>query len=139
MITSIEVVDLLYKFLAKSEIKSLINGDIHKYERPNNSKKEDIVVGSIAVTSGSVQPATLNVNIHVPTKKVKINGETQYQPDTARMRELSKKLIEIFRGNKGVYLDDVCSCWISNQTDIKEPNIDQWYTNNRVEIRYHNT
>lgn len=138
MITSIEVVDILYRFLSKSDIKTLINGDIHKYERPIDSKKEDVVVGTIDVTSGSVQPATLNVNIHVPAKQVKLNRKLQYQPDVPRMRELSKKMVEIFRGNKGVFLDDVCSCWISNQTDIKEPNIDQWYTNNRIEIRYHN-
>ena len=139
MITSIEVVDLQYKFVSQSEIKSLITGDVHKWQRPDNSDKEDIVIGSIAVSSGSVQPATININIHVPAIKVKIGGKTQYQPDVKRMRELSKKLVEIFRGNKGVYLGDVCSCWISNQTDIKEPNIDQWYTNNRIEIRYHNT
>lgn len=139
MITSIEVVDLQYIFVSNSEIKNLITGDIYKLQRPDDSDKEDIVIGSIAVSSGSIQPATININVHVPCITVKINGKTQKQPNLKRMRELSKKLIEIFRGNKGVYLDDVCSCWISNQTDIKEPNIDQWYTNNRVEIRYHNT
>lgn len=139
MITSIEVVDLQYIFVSNSEIKNLITGDIYKLQRPDDSDKEDIVIGSIAVSSGSIQPATININIHVPCITVKINGKTQKQPNLKRMRELSKKLIEIFRSNKGVYLDDVCSCWISNQTDIKEPNIDQWYTNNRVEIRYHNT
>lgn len=134
MKTTEDIKDLLYSYLAKSELKKAVTGDIYVDQRPQGSIKEDVVIGAIDIGSGSVQHGAFNVNIHVPAVTVKIGKVEQSQPDRKRLRLLSRIAIDLL---KEVILGGVCSVWVANQTVIKEPNLDNWFANIRLEIRTH--
>lgn len=132
MKTTEDIKDLLYSYLSKSDLKKAVTGDIYVDQRPQGSSKEDVVIGAIDLGAGSVQMGTFNVNIHIPAVKVVIDGITQSQPDRKRLRILSRITIDLLQE---VILGGVCSVWVANQAVIKEPNLDQWFANIRLEIR----
>lgn len=134
MRTPQEIIDFLYEYLSNSDLKKIITGGIYPRKRPKDSDKEDIVIGGISFSGGSVQRGTINVNIYIPEISVKIDNKIQTQPNGARMRELEKIALPLL---KEVYLGGNCSVWFTNCTDIKEPDLDVWKVNIRLEIRVH--
>lgn len=135
MKTSTEIIDQLYSYLKDSPIKAELSGDIYPLQRPESSDKEDLVIGTLTLGDGDVQIGVFNLNLHVPNISVKIGGKEQTQPDRRRMRVLSKLLTELFSEQ---FFED-CSAWITNIAEIKEPSLNEWYVNHRLEIRSHNT
>lgn len=135
MKTTEEIKDLIYAYLAPSDLKKAISGDIYVDEKPAGSDKEDVVIGSIDLGDGSVQFGTINVNIHVPGQKVKIGQKVQIQPNRSRLRALTRIALDLLKTK--IFED--CSVWVANQTVIKEPSLDEWYANLRLEIRAYET
>lgn len=135
MKTSTEIIDLIYNYLKDSPLKAELSGDIYPLQRPENSGKEDLVIGTLTLGDGSVQIGVFNLNLHVPNIKVKIGEKEQTQPDRRRMRVISGILRDLFSEQ---FFED-CSAWITNIAEIKEPNLDEWYVNHRLEIRVHET
>ena len=130
-----ECKDIIYNSIADSILRSEISGGLYKDERPLGSTKEDIVVGMIDLSSGSVQAGTINVNIYVPYMDVTIGGLVQKKPNHSRLRDLSRLALDLL---EEIYFED-CSAWIANQAEIKEPNLDSMFANFRMEIRAHET
>lgn len=135
MKTVSECKDMIYQKIAASPLKTAISGEICKDRRPQNSDKENIVIGMIDLSDGSVQQGTINVNIYVPDKDVTINGRVQKQPNGPRLRELSRMALNVL---KEIYFED-CSFWVANQSENKEPNLDCMFANLRGEIRVYET
>ena len=134
MITTAEIVDMICEYLSGSALKKAITGDIYPLKKPDDSKLEDVVVCTIDLSNESVQRSTINVNIYVPEIPVRINNKNQKQPNRSRMRELQRITLPLL---KEVYLCGNCSVWFTNCTDIKEPDLDVWKVNIRLEARVH--
>lgn len=135
MKTSTEIIDLIYQYLEASPLKAELSGGIYPLQRPENSGKEDLVIGTLTLGEGPVQIGVFNLNLHVPNIKVQIGGKEQSQPDRRRMRVISGILRDLFSEQ---FFED-CSAWITNIAEIKEPSLDEWYVNHRLEIRVHET
>lgn len=135
MKTSTEIIDLIYQYLEASPLKAELSGGIYPLQRPENSGKEDLVIGTLTLGEGPVQIGVFNLNLHVPNIKVQIGGKEQSQPDRRRMRVISGILRDLFSEQ---FFED-CSAWITNIAEIKEPTLDEWYVNHRLEIRVHET
>ncbi|KPE51264.1 hypothetical protein [Chryseobacterium indologenes] len=85
----------IFEDLTLGNIRSVITGNIYKDKRPSGSKKEDIVINSIAMDNSFLQDGVFNVNCYVPMLSVSINGITQYMPDTSRMAIIAKAVYKI--------------------------------------------
>lgn len=139
MKTSTEIIDMLYKYLVASPLvtdNDGLTGSVYPLQRPEGSKKEDLVIGTLSLDGEDVQIGVFNLNLHVPDLQVVIDGKPQRQPNRSRMRVLSGKLRDAISEH---YFDGACSAWITNIAEIKEPNLDDWYVNHRLEIRFHFT
>jgi hypothetical protein len=135
MKTQEEIKDMLYQYLAGSALKKALSGDVYVDKRPDSSKVEDVVIGGIDLGDGSVQEGAFNVNIHVPALKVKIGNTMEAQPDRKRLRALTRIAVDLLKTK--IFED--CSAWVANQALIKEPTLDDWYANIRIEIRAYET
>lgn len=136
MRTPQEIIDFLYEYLSNSDLKKIISGGIYPRKRPKNSDKEDIVIGGISFSGGSVQRGTINVNIYIPEISVRIENEYQMQPNGPRMREIEAVAIPLLRE---LYFGGDCSVWSTGYTEIKEPELAVWKVNIRLEVRIHDT
>lgn len=128
---SIETDDILFAVLNGCEqLKAELSGGIYTQgERPDDSQKEDVVVNNLALTHDLPQTGTSNVNIHVPDKKVKINGKEQYKTDRERIRILTGIVLSAL---KAANVEGLLF-WVSNETIMKEDSIKQSYNNLRIE------
>ena len=127
---SFETDDILFEVLnASTELKNAINGGIYvQGERPDNSSKEDIVINNIAITHELPQSGNSNVNIHVEDLTLKINGQEQRKAKRERLRTLTSLTIAALKAARIEGL----TFWITNETVIKEPAINQHYNNLRI-------
>lgn len=127
---SFETDDILFEVLnASTELKNAINGGIYvQGERPDNSSKEDIVINNIAITHELPQSGNSNVNIHVEDLTLKINGQEQRKANRERLRTLTSLTIAALKAARIEGL----TFWITNETVIKEPAINQHYNNLRI-------
>lgn len=137
MKTSTEIIDMIYQYLVTTELVTGANGlsgAVYPLQRPEGSDKEDLVIGTLSLDGEDVQIGVFNLNLHIPNLEVVVNGRPQKQPDRARMRVLSGMLRDAISEH---YFDEACSAWITDIVEIKEPNLDDWYVNHRLEIRFH--
>ena len=130
MLLSFDTDNILFEVLNVSdELKSAISGVIYTTDRPDNSEKEDITVNTITVTGSMPQRGTSNINIHVPDLQAKIKGQEQRKADRERLRQITTLVISILEAARVEGL----LFWVANQTTIKEPEVNQHYTNLRIE------
>lgn len=106
MKTDIDIKDDVYMLVSKSALAGKVTGEVSKTLRPANSRKEDVVISILANNNGRRQSAFVNVNVYVPDTAVKYDVDnqtvTQYEEDSARLREicnLCKELFETFVGD----------------------------------------
>lgn len=106
MKTDIDIKDDVYMLVSKSALAGNVTGAISKTLRPANSRKEDVVISILANTNERPQSAYVNVNVYVPDSAVKYDVDdqtiTQYEEDSARLREicnLCKELFETYVGD----------------------------------------
>lgn len=106
MKTDIDIKDDVYMLVSKSALAGKVTGEVSKTLRPANSRKEDVVISILANNNGRRQSAFVNVNVYVPDSAVKYDVDnqtvTQYEEDSARLREicnLCKELFETFVGD----------------------------------------
>lgn len=139
MKTSTEIIDMIYKYLVTTDLvtgENGLSGGVYPLQRPEGSDKEDLVIGTLSLDGEDVQIGVFNLNLHIPNLKVVVNGKPQKQPNRERMRVLSGMLRDAISEH---YFDEACSAWITDIVEIKEPNLDDWYVNHRLEIRFHTT
>jgi len=89
--TGIDIIDETAKILIAASLP--ISGLVCKMQRPDNSKKEDVVVGVLALNALQTQEGVINVNIHVPDIDA---GTLGYQPNLERFRALIPLVIDLF-------------------------------------------
>ena len=106
MKTDIDIKDDVYMLVSNSALAGKVTGEVSKTLRPANSRKEDVVISILANNNGRRQSAFVNVNVYVPDTAVKYDVDnqtvTQYEEDSARLREicnLCKELFETFVGD----------------------------------------
>lgn len=135
--TSIEVVNMLYRYIASSVLMTDTNkpnGQLKKYERPLNSVLEDVVVNGLPVVKDDVDEAILNVNIFVPNLKLPNNDADRSQPDTARLLVLSKLGNIAFNDGKEIWDDAGEYCFKYQQDTVMPDENNQHYINFRIEF-----
>lgn len=133
MMTGIEIVDALRDYLAGSALmtdEKKPNGGLYKFQRPFNSKKEDVVINLLTQGRGTVAEGMVNVNIHVPNLSLNLGGVIDNtQPDTARLRYLTRLASDV--------LNDV---WFTDyafevqQDNLFEDTNSSHYANLRIEF-----
>lgn len=134
MITTLDILDIIYTQLATSDLVGTTNnitGSIYKLTRPMDSTKEDIVINCLPVTGDLLQMATVNVNIYVPDFHATVDSVQQYFPDLARLDTLAAKAITaVDNTNTAGYF-----FWVASQTIFVEEAIHQHFINLRVEFK----
>ena len=81
--------------LLQGGIKSIVNGSVYKDRRNSGSDKEDVVINDVVMDNKFFQDGIFNVNVYVPFLEVNHQGTPQYQPDHARMLELTTLIYPI--------------------------------------------
>lgn len=96
MRNTFNLVDIIYLVLtANATIMGAINGKVYKNQRPLNSDKQDIVVGSLPINAEQIQQTVMNVNVHIPNLKISINGaQDNTQPDLVKLEAVTAMVIE---------------------------------------------
>lgn len=90
MKTTLEIVDIIYKYLDESSLKPTITGQIYKNDRPVNSRLEDVVINSLPINNEQLQEGVINVNIFVSNQVHKINDvQDDTQANHPRLKQLS--------------------------------------------------
>lgn len=69
MKSAIDVIVDVYSLVNVPAVTSAISGEVYQLERPDNSKKQDVVIGLLGADNEWLQEATVNVKIHVPNLK----------------------------------------------------------------------
>lgn len=131
MITTFDAVDIVWKRLIDSPLKTAINGGIYKQKRPQSSKKEDVVINSLPMVNAQLQQCVLNVNIHVPNKAIFIDGQQDnFQPDSARLQTLAGIATDLL---EDVWSDDAQIHYeIQQESLFEEPDLYEHGVNFRL-------
>lgn len=91
MKTEAEILDDISRYIASTNLKEQITGDVYTDKRPTNSVKEDIFVHVLSTLPAQIQTALINVRIYVPN----LQRQTDSVRDKRRIRELSRLATDI--------------------------------------------
>jgi carbohydrate-selective porin OprB len=134
MKTGSDIIDIIWKQVAASDLKGQLSGGIYKVRRPANSVKEDAVINTLPVTGNQVQRATVNLNIYVPDVTLAIGGITQQQPNHARLTLLAEKAAAAINtkiaGGMIIWAGTISG-------PLAEPEANAHFVNIRVEVKHH--
>jgi len=131
MITTLEVVDIIWKYLSQSTLKTAIGGGIYK-TRPMNSSKEDVIINSLPVNNRQLQAGIANVNIHVPNLVLQIDGmQDSSQPDDERLKYLTVLATSLMQ--KVWVISKHFNFTVQQQVVFQEEGKDEHYANIRIE------
>lgn len=130
MITSVELMSMVYKIVRNSTIKTVINGDVYLAgTRPLNSTKNDVVIASLAVPNETLQSSVILVQIFA--KDLFLNNN--YLPDYTTLKNATKLLTPLFNdlylNNEKTYID------IEYQRDYKVDGVQEWVSVIRLKTR----
>ncbi|MDV3750657.1 hypothetical protein CMU19_04520 [Elizabethkingia anophelis] len=131
MITTLELASIVYKIVNTSNFKTVINGDVYLGNRPTNSTKNDIVIGTLPAEAAQLQFSTVLVNIYA---KDLFDGKT-YTPDLRTLQNATKLLTPLFEDK---YLPEKkTSIDIEYQADYKVQDGDshEWVSVIRLKTR----
>lgn len=135
MKTIFDAVEKVYRTLNVSEVKSQITGGIYLHNsRPADSIKEDISINSLGIGSEVLQKAIVNVNIHIPAKKIVVSGINQYTADAARFKAISNIVLPLL---KDTWIDD-CHFEVQQQNLMQDLKENQFISNIRLEFYFEN-
>lgn len=130
MMTTLDIVDLLYVKLDASALKTAISGTINKHRRVADSDKEDVVINCLPVNNEQLQKTIANVNIHVPDLQIEVNGVQDKQPDHARLQTLAALAIGILNDN----WTSTLNYDVQQQVIIEDREAGDHYINIRIEF-----
>lgn len=132
MKTDIDIKDDVYMLVSESALAGKITGAISKTLRPANSRKEDVVISILANTNERPQSAYVNVNVYVPDSAVKYDVDdqtiTQYEEDSARLREICDLCKELFE----TYVGDTYRITLDSQRVLSSSNDGAHIVNNKL-------
>ena len=132
MKTDIDIKDDVYMLVSKSALAGKVTGEVSKTLRPANSRKEDIVISILANNNGRRQSAFVNVNVYVPDTAVKYDVDnqtvTQYEEDSARLREICNLCNELFE----TYVGDTYRITLDSQRVLSSSDDGAHIVNNKL-------
>ena len=132
MKTDIDIKDDVYMIVSKSALAGKITGVVSKTLRPANSRKEDVVISILANNNGRPQSAFVNVNVYVPDSAVKYDVDnqtvTQYEEDSARLREICNLCKELFE----TYVGDTYRITLDSQRVLSSSDDGAHIVNNKL-------
>lgn len=120
MISSIKLKSIVYQYLNTTNIKDVIDGNVYlEGMRPLDSKKQDIIVGTLSVNNSVLQNSVVLIGIYIP--KLFLNGN--YVPNYNVLLQATNLLTPLFKElyiqSEKVYLD------IEYVTDYEVQNRDE--------------
>lgn len=126
---------ILFQILKGSiQLNEAISGGVYIDERPDNSEKEDVVVNTIDLTQEYLpQLGSSNVNIHVKDLTVNIQGVQQSKQNIGRLKELTSIVLNVL---KEATIEGIAMV-VTNQSVLKEREVNQHYTNIRIDWVIH--
>jgi len=131
MIDTYDMDTMLFRALNTADIIDIISGGIYKSDdRPADSELEDICINTIDVTHEfTPQIGTSNVNIYTCDKENNVKGKAVWQPDKAKLSELTKAVMAKIKSTRieGVKM------YATHQTLLSEQSIHQHFTNIKVQ------
>ena len=130
MMTTLDIVDILWSRADGSSLKSSINGSLCKHRRDPNSTKEDIVFNCLPVNGEQLSKAIANVNVFVPDIEVEANGQIDKQPNHTRLKALASEAVGIYKENWTADLNYS----VQQQVLIADPDSGCHYINIRIEF-----
>lgn len=129
MITTFELKSIAFNIVKNSTIKSIINGDVCIDQRPFNSAKNDVVVGSLSVATDPLHSSVVLINIYAQD----IQNGTSYLPNLSLLNNATKLLMplfdEVYLEEKKTYLE------IEYQRDYKVDGKNEWVSVIRLQTR----
>ncbi len=129
MITTFELKSIAFNIVKNSTIKSIINGEVCIDQRPFNSTKNDVVIGSLSVATDPLHSSVVLVNIYAQD----IQSGTSYFPNLALLNNATKLLMplfdELYLEDKKTYLE------IEYQRDYKVDGKNEWVSVIRLQTR----
>jgi hypothetical protein len=130
MITTLDLVNIIWQRLNGSQLKTTITGGVYK-KRPAGSQTEDVVINCLPINNLDLQTAIVNVNIHVPNITIQVGTvQDSTQPNFERLQELAAIAIAVLTDVwAGDYNYDV-----QQQTMIEDEEAGDHYINIRIEF-----
>lgn len=132
MKTDIDIKDDVYMLVSNSALAGKVTGEVSKTLRPANSRKEDVVISILANNNGRRQSAFVNVNVYVPDTAVKYDVDnqtvTQYEEDSARLREICNLCNELFE----TYVGDTYRITLDSQRVLSSSDDGAHIVNNKL-------
>lgn len=130
MITSLDIVDILFTRIKGSALETAISGDICKHKRDGGSKLEDVVVNALPAINTQLQQSFANVNVHVPDLVINVNGQEQKQPNHVRLKELADITMTVLDNQQtsGYYYE------VEQQSLFDDPEAGDHYINFRIKF-----
>ncbi|KUJ56449.1 hypothetical protein [Chryseobacterium aquaticum] len=105
MVTTFELKSIVYNIIKASNFKTILNGDIYIDEKPLNSDKNDIVIGSLSIPKEVLLPSTVLINIYAKN----IKSGTSDLPNLAVLNNATKLIMplvdEVYLESKKTYLE----------------------------------
>lgn len=131
MMTTLDLVDIVWQKLNTSPLKTAITGGLYKHRRPAGSQNEDVVINSLPINNVQLQTGIANVNIHVPNLTIEVNGvQDSKQPNSQRLKELAEMAIEAL---SDVWADDY-NYDVQQQMLLEDEEAGDHYINLRIEF-----
>lgn len=131
------VVGLLFRQLVQSVLMTDLNkpnGELCKYQRPLNSRAEDVVINSLTLERDDIDEGVFNVNVCVPNLVFPDNPEDKSRPDTKRIDYLSELGNRALGEGEEVWDPLGNWCFKLQQDQLVEDTNNQHYINFRVEF-----
>ena len=132
MKTDIDIKDDVFMLVKESALAGNISGIVSKTLRPANSSKEDVVISVLANNNARPQSAYVNVNVYVPdlAAKYKVDKQTitQYEEDSARLREICNLCNDLF----DTYVGDTYRITLDSQRVLSSADDGAHIVNNKL-------
>jgi hypothetical protein len=127
---------ILYNRINGSALKAACNGVLCKWNRPDNSDKEDIVINSLPITTNGTQRMVANVNIFVKDLLSPVT-DNHWMPDTGKLKTLAGLAMTLLEEEHGTDEGFDYHFFVTNQSTFPEPAIKQTYLNFRIEFAFY--
>lgn len=135
ILTELDILDAFFRYISSSELQKMISGKLYRMPRPQDSKKEDIVLSVLATGNGQIQPFVLNVNVYVPDIKRGNEFILNEQSIAPLMRMASQvlahgKMTHVVNGKEYDFLFDM-----ESQKIYEVNGVDYHVINHRINVK----
>lgn len=120
MKTSIDLSTIVYKKVKESGVLETLKGGIYLNTRPNDSEKNDVVVGTLSILEDVLQRGSVNIQVYAKN----IYKDGTYFPNLKLINEAIRVLKPLFKDlyleDEGIYID------VDSEHYYKVENAQEW-------------